>query len=667
MIRSDYTRAWLPDKEKGWVPVLFIKELNEGNTCLIKRIVDGGTLDQEGEVEEVDLRLFGEKELGGWDICDGLPLMNEDTGPEGVHDMVNMGKLHEPGILYNLRKRHRCALPYTYTGRIVIAVNPYRWLPELYEQKTQATYVNAVEAAVRDSLAPHVYSVSAAAMAELKKGKGQSILVSGESGAGKTETVKILISHIAFISSEMEEEEMLQEEEVAGNDQAVRIREDAASIITKIVNLNPLLEAFGNAKTVRNDNSSRFGKFTRLQMVVDDSNSASRMIGSRSSTYLLEKSRVVFHEPGERSFHVFYQLLAGAPVHVRDACLLSNLTASNFVYLMAERGNDEREMSGIIDGKSDAERFDMTCKALDLAGLSASEQLELFRGIAGCLFVGLLSFDASGDDEESSTISCKHSLEPVVNTLGLTSSKDLEDTLTIRQVKARGEIIFTPNRPSASENARDAMAKALYATLFAWLVSRINRSTTATSEDRVQRSQNHRCGGDILSCDGNEDGSPTDVNLLDIFGFESFKTNFFEQLLINYANEKLQQRFTLDVFRTQQQEYEVEGVPWSHIDYSDNSEVLWLIESPSGVIGLLNEECVVPRGADRRLASKLNSIHDEHVAFVAAKPGHATEESFGIRHYAATVVYTAKGMLEKNKDAVSESIIEILQRSNLGA
>ncbi len=351
---------------------------------------------------------------------------------------------------------------------------------------------------------------------------------------------------------------------------------------------------------------------------------------------------------------------------MRDACLLSNLTASNFVYLMAERGNDEREMSGIIDGKSDAERFDMTCKALDLAGLSASEQLELFRGIAGCLFVGLLSFDASGDDEESSIVSCKHSLEPVVNTLGLTSSKDLEDTLTIRQVKARGEIVFTPNRPSASENARDAMAKALYATLFAWLVSRINRSTTATSEDRVQRSQNHRCGGDILSCDGNEDGSPTDVNLLDIFGFESFKTNFFEQLLINYANEKLQQRFTLDVFRTQQQEYEVEGVPWSHIDYSDNSEVLWLIESPSGVIGLLNEECVVPRGADRRLASKLNSIHDEHVAFVAAKPGHATEESFGIRHYAATVVYTAKGMLEKNKDAVSESIIEILQRSNLG-
>ncbi len=329
--------------------------------------------------------------------------------------------------------------------------------------------------------------------------------------------------------------------------------------------------------------------------------------------------------------------------------------ARDFSYLMAS-GGDGREISGIIDGKSDSERFDMTCKALDLAGLSASEQLELFRGIAGCLFIGLLSFDASGDNEEASIVSCKTSLEPVVNTLGLTSSKELEDTLTIRQVKARGEIIFTPNLPSASANARDAMAKALYSTLFARLVSRINCSTTAAAEDRVvQRPQS--------SPDGS---SPTDVNLLDIFGFESFNKNFFEQLLINYANEKLQQRFTLDVFKTQQQEYEVEGVPWSHVDYSDNSEVLWLIESPSGVIGLLNEECVVPRGADHRLASKLNSIHDEHVAFVSAKPGRATEESFGIRHYAATVVYTAKGMLEKNKDAVSESIIELLQRSNLG-
>jgi myosin-5 len=605
--------VYVPHEEAGWVAATVLSSLGEGKFEVKLLAVEDGEGRKDEAAGQVAIYETKHAAFEGMDLGGGLPLQNIDTSEEGVADMTRLNHLHEPAILFNLRQRFLVkGFPYTYTGDIVIALNPYRWL-DLYSPSIAARYAG-MQHGQRSSEPPHVFSTSAIAFHGLKStGRNQSILVSGESGAGKTETVKILLSHLASMAKG-----------VGGT-----VNMEESSVMRTIIQSNPLLESFGNAKTVRNDNSSRFGKFTRLQFS-EQGDMACAMVGSLCTTYLLEKSRVVGHSAGERNYHIFYQMCAAGEER-KAKWGLAGLQARDFDYLTA----DGREADAVIEGKTDGARFDITCEALGLLGLSASDLDELFSALAGVMFLGQVKFENSDDEESSRVAGPVTSLEAPAKLLRLDSVSDLEGAMTHRTVRARREVIRTPNRADAAASTRDSMAKAIYSAAFDWLVSHINSSTSRGTGGKT-------------------------INLLDIFGFESFTVNRFEQLCINYANEKLQQKFTQDVFKTVQLEYEDEGVPWEHVSFPDNSEVLWLIESTTGVLSILDEECIIPRGSDERFASKLGSIHEGHPAFVKNK---LVSPTFALKHYAGMVTYQAEGFLDKNRDAVGEAVVNLLRES----
>ncbi|CAM9893048.1 unnamed protein product [Ascophyllum nodosum] len=643
-------QVYVPEPEAAWARATVLHAA--GGTVYEVRIDGIDDYDEEGqsnrgagEVRTVDAAgpEFGLNSKGGSD--GSLPLQNLGMEEDGVEDMTRLDFLHEPAILFNLRRRFFRALPYTYTGEIVIAVNPYRWL-DLYGEERGRRYADMVRGD-RSGLPPHVYSTSAVAFAGLSKdGQNQSILVSGESGAGKTETVKILMGHLAVASNPGERNGGVSGE---GHEEGGCGSREKGGVIRKIIESNPLLESFGNAKTTRNDNSSRFGKFTQLQF-----NDEFRMAGSGCTTYLLEKSRVVGHEPGERAYHVFYQILA-APEGVKKTIGLEGKYPEEFRYLTA----DGNEADSVIEGRTDAQRFEMTAAALGLIGVGEHETVALFRALAGVLFLGEVTFSKRGGDDDKSEVVDRAALLSPSELLGLGGSDGtngtggdgaaLESSLCYRTIRARNDVLRADSSPAQAADARDAMAKAIYGGVFEWLVGRINRSTAANpSQQSGKRSQA---------------GDGGTVSLLDIFGFESFRVNRFEQLCINYANEKLQQKFTLDVFKTVQVEYEEEGIPWNHVDFSDNAEVLGLVESRMGIIAVLNEECVRPRGSDVSFVSKLSTLHADHSAFARAKLAGAFE--FAVKHYAGEVLYNAEGFLDKNRDSVGEACRDLLARSTV--
>ncbi|CAM9773650.1 unnamed protein product, partial [Discosporangium mesarthrocarpum] len=539
-----------------------------------------------------------------------LPLQNieaEAEGGEGVSDMCSLNHLHEAAILYNLRTRFLKELPYTYTGEICIAINPYKWLP-IYGKERGDAYHAAKD---RASLAPHVYATSAQAYKGMRDyNKSQSILVSGESGAGKTETVKILLNHLASIAG------------AHANDRTIE----------KVVRSNPLLESFGNAKTLRNDNSSRFGKFTELQF-----DARSRLYGSKSSTYLLEKVRVVSHAAGERSYHVFYQLLS-APEQEKARFALSGMTSADFHY--TAMGGDEK---GIIEGKTDGNRFTETCEALNLVGVTPDQVTELFSTISGVLHLGQIEFDSSDGGHDGCAPRDPKLLQTPAKMLGV-EPKELGKHLTHRTMKAVMDLYEVPLSAGDAGNTRDGLAKEVYFLVFDWLVGRINDSTRCPPQN------------------GTKKGLGGTVDLLDIFGFESFIVNSFEQLCINYANEKLQQKFTQDVFKDVQVEYKEQGIPWSHIDFTDNAVVLAMIEEPrKGLLPLLDEECMLPKGTDEAYTSKAVRSYKDHPNF--SKDRLATSLQFSIAHYAGEVIYDTLGFVEKNRDQLHGDLLKMLSLS----
>nr|CCA19996.1 myosinlike protein putative [Albugo laibachii Nc14]CCA23291.1 myosinlike protein putative [Albugo laibachii Nc14] len=536
-----------------------------------------------------------------------------------VEDMCDLYHLHEPSIVYNLRQRYLKDIPYTYTGGIVVAVNPYKSISHLYTKELQDVYtVNN-----RSTLPPHVYATSAQAYNNMRLGREpQSILVSGESGAGKTETVKILMQHLASI-------------DVATNALSPVPQRDA--IIDMILQSNPLLEAFGNARTVKNNNSSRFGKFIQLSF-----NSEFHVLGANCRHYLLEKSRVIHQAPDERNFHIFYQLWSQKDprFHWED-----NL---QFRYL---RGTFET---------SDSEHFHLTNCALQTIGLSIHDRDALFEALVGILILGQLQFteiespssqnlqiplqveslDPTGNLPSSSPSECEQ-LQRCASLLGFTDTlSTFSQHLCNRTFKARQEVYCIALSLDQAKYHRDALAKELYTRIFQYLVDRINQSLRSPTASHSYRQ----------------------INLLDIFGFEALEINGFEQFCINYANEKLEQKLISDVFKAVEEEYRREELPWSHIAFQDNQDILDLYENPMGLLSLLNEECVRPMGSDASFASKIHSFHADNPRMERAGPKYSANH-FVLHHYAQSVIYDVCDFVEKNRDGLSMHLVELLGSS----
>ncbi|KAJ7972561.1 Myosin [Quillaja saponaria] len=512
-----------------------------------------------------------------------------EVPPCGVDDMTKLAYLHEPGVLENLRSRYDINEIYTYTGNILIAVNPFRRLPHLYDSHMMTQY----KGADFGELSPHPFAVADAAYRlMINDGISQSILVSGESGAGKTESTKLLMRYLAYMGG--------------------RAVVEGRTVEQQVLESNPVLEAFGNAKTVRNNNSSRFGKFVEIQF-----DQRGIISGAAIRTYLLERSRVCQVSDPERNYHCFYMLCCAPPEEVLKYKLGNPRT---FHYL---NQSNCYELEGVDDSKEYIE----TRRAMDIVGISLEEQDAIFRVVAAILHLGNIEFvkgkemDSSMPKDEKSWFHLQTAAE-----LFMCDVKALEDSLCKRVILTRDETITKWLDPESAELSRDALAKIVYSRLFDWLVNKINSSIGQDPESKFL------------------------IGVLDIYGFESFKTNSFEQFCINLTNEKLQQHFNQHVFKMEQEEYTKEEIDWSYIDFVDNKDILDLIEKkPGGIIALLDEACMFPKSTHETFAQKLYQTFKDHPRFTKPK---LSRSDFTICHYAGDVTYQTEMFLDKNKDYV---------------
>ncbi|CAB9520500.1 Unconventional myosin [Seminavis robusta] len=551
-----------------------------------------------------------------------LPLQNVDQHKGHLcewGDMVGLPYLHEAAILYNLKKRHLEEKPYTRTGDIMIALNPYQWLTELYTNETRMLYAqeliwNVSDKDPREHLEPHVYEVAALSYKGMAvDGLDQSVLVSGESGAGKTETVKLCMNFVASVHD-------TTTAAASGTNN---------TIVQRILDSAPMLEAFGNAKTRRNDNSSRFGKYTQLQLDRSFSfaQASAQLAGSKNEVYLLEKNRVVSHATEERTFHIFYQLLA-APDTVKQSIWegLVGTTNESFAYVGPTTCDS-------IEGKTDGERFELVTKALNLLGIQGGSFVTLMRCISIVLQLGNIGFQPLPDNEDAAQIATIPEFEALAELMGI-SQEDLTAALTKRTFLARGELMTVLLKADQAKDSCHALAKEIYGQAFLWLVKEINAAT---------------CAENNYKPDGGAPSSFGIIGLLDIFGFESFDTNQFEQICINYANEKLQQKFTEDIFRSVQKEYEEEGLNLADIAYDDNSAILKLIEGRGGILDLLNEECMLPKSNPINFTKKVRTQLSSSPHLDMTPLDHVT---FRIKHYAGPVEYLTENFIELNRDSL---------------
>ncbi|KAH0857842.1 hypothetical protein HID58_086103 [Brassica napus] len=518
----------------------------------------------------------------------------------GVDDMTKLSYLHEPGVLQNLKIRYELNEIYTYTGNILIAINPFQRLPHIYDAHMMQQY----KGAPFGELSPHVFAVADVAYrAMINEGKSNSILVSGESGAGKTETTKMLMRYLAYLGG--------------------RAVTEGRTVEQQVLESNPVLEAFGNAKTVRNNNSSRFGKFVEIQF-----DKQGRISGAAVRTYLLERSRVCQISDPERNYHCFY-LLCAAPQEEIEKYKLGH--PKTFHYLNQSKCFE-------LVGISDAHDYIATRRAMDIVGISEKEQEAIFRVVAAILHIGNIEF-TKGKEADSSVPKddkAKFHLSTVAELL-MCDVKELEDALCKRVMVTPEEVIKRSLDPQSAAISRDGLAKTIYSRLFDWLVQKINVSI------------------------GQDANSRSLIGVLDIYGFESFKTNSFEQFCINFTNEKLQQHFNQHVFKMEQEEYTKEAIDWSYIEFVDNKDVLDLIEKkPGGIVALLDEACMFPKSTHETFANKLYQTFKTNKRFIKPK---LSRTDFTVSHYAGEVQYQSDQFLDKNKDYVIAEHQELLGAS----
>ncbi|CAL4927330.1 unnamed protein product [Urochloa decumbens] len=512
-----------------------------------------------------------------------------EAPPSGVDDMTKLAYLHEPGVLYNLSCRYGLNEIYTYTGNILIAVNPFQRLPHLYDVHMMEQY----KGATFGELSPHLFAIADACYRALINDHGsQSILVSGESGAGKTETTKMLMRYLAFMGG--------------------RSGTEGRTVEQQVLESNPVLEAFGNAKTVKNNNSSRFGKFVEIQF-----DKYGKISGAAVRTYLLERSRVCQVSDPERNYHCFYMLCNAPPEDVKRFKVGD---PRSFHYLNQTNCYE-------VANVDDAREYIETRNAMDIVGIDQEEQDAIFRVVAAILHLGNINF-SKGKEIDSSKLRDDKSVYHLktVAELLMCDEKALEDSLCQRVIVTPDGNITKPLDPDSAALSRDALAKTVYSRLFDWIVDKINNSI------------------------GQDPDAINIIGVLDIYGFESFKINSFEQLCINLTNEKLQQHFNQHVFKMEQEEYTREEIDWSYVEFVDNQDVLDLIEKkPGGIIALLDEACMFPKSTHETFAQKMYQTYKAHKRF--SKPKLA-RTAFTINHYAGDVTYQADHFLDKNKDYV---------------
>uniref|UniRef100_A0A7N8YD60 Myosin X n=1 Tax=Mastacembelus armatus TaxID=205130 RepID=A0A7N8YD60_9TELE len=503
----------------------------------------------------------------------------------GVEDMATLEDLHDGAILHNLFLRYQQRHIYTYIGSILAAVNPYQPFPGLYDQQAVDLYSRHH----LGEISPHIFAVANECYRSLwKRLQNQCVLISGESGAGKTESTKLILKFLSAMSQ--------HSLEVSSRDRTSHVEE-------ALLESSPIMEAFGNAKTVYNNNSSRFGKFVQLE--------ATRL-----------NNRVVRQNPGERNYHIFYALLAGTNNQQREAFALTQ--PDSYHYL--------RQSSCLDQTIDDSGAFQDVLHAMRTMQFTDESIGEILRLLAGILHAGNIEFMTAGGAQVSS----KSALTRAADLLGLNSDQ-LAEVLTHRSMILRGEEISTPLTVEQAVDSRDSMAMALYSQCFNWIIRKLN--------SRIRGKEDFRS-----------------ISILDIFGFENFEINRFEQFNINYANEKLQEYFNKHIFSLEQLEYNKEGLVWVDINWMDNGECLDLIEKKLGLLALMNEESHFPKATDDTLLEKLHSQHSKNPFYV--KPRVAVH-NFGVKHYAGEVLYDVRGMLEKNRDTFRDDILNLLRESRL--
>uniref|UniRef100_A0A671WM93 Methyl-CpG binding domain protein 3b n=1 Tax=Sparus aurata TaxID=8175 RepID=A0A671WM93_SPAAU len=574
--------VWIPDPDAVWVSALLLQDYSPGKKHLPLQLTNG------------------KYPVGS--PSDLPPLGNPDI-LEGENDLTALSFLHEPAVLHNLRVRFLDYNSiYTYCGIVLVAINPYDQLP-IYGEEV----IDAYSGQDMADMEPHIFSVAEEAYRTMtREEKNQSIIISGESGSGKTVSAKFTMRYFAVVGGAAQQ----------------------TSVEERVLASNPIMESIGNAKTTRNDNSSRFGKYIEIGF-----GRKGDIIGANMRTYLLEKSRVVFQASAERNYHIFYQLCASRELPEMRSFKLD--APEHFRY--TNQGGDMQ-----ISGTDDLSDLERTRNAFTVLGVQPDQQMELFRILAAVLHLGNVNIQISGRSSDKGYIDAGDRSLAIFSKLLGVDGPQMAHWLCHRRLAVGGEMLIKPMSGQQAVGARDALAKHIYGQLFTWTVQRLNSAL------RSQRGK-----------------ARSFIGVLDIYGFETFDRNSFEQFCINYANEKLQQQFNRHVFHLEQEEYIREELVWSRIEFSDNQQCINLIEAQLGLFDLLDEECRMPKGSDESWVRKLYDQHLTGKPHPHFRKPRMSNSAFIVLHFADTVQYECDGFLDKNRDTVFEELINILKASQV--